>query len=119
MCETSRAHSNATRRLDTERLDMLMKSTPRVCAAVGAPAISGKSSAWGAQEAEYSPCCRRRREGRERRARARVCVAYVWRLAGNVHRPAAAAEPEPPPVAAAVARGAAIVMFSDNADFFS
>ena len=90
---------------------MLMKSTPRVRAAVGAPAISGKSSACGAQEAENSPCCRRRREGGERRARARVCVAHVWRPAGNVHRPAVAAEPEPPPVAAAVARRVAIEVF--------
>ena len=90
---------------------MLMKSTPRVCAAVGAPAISGKSSAWGAQKAECSHCCRRRREGRERRARARVCVAYVWQLAGTAHRPAAAAEPEPPPVAAAVTRRPAIEVF--------
>ena len=90
---------------------MLMKSTPRVRAAVGAPAISGKSSACGAQEAENSPCCRRRREGGERRARARVCVAYAWRPAGNVHRPAVAAEPEPPPVAAAVARRVAIEVF--------
>ena len=38
------AWTTARRRLDAERLDMMMTSTPRVYAAVGAPANSGKSS---------------------------------------------------------------------------
>ena len=38
------AWTTARRRLDAERLDMMVMSTPRVCAAVGAPANSGKGS---------------------------------------------------------------------------